>query len=320
MNNTALRGHKLQNFLQTLLLLTGMVVILSTLGWMFFGLDGIIWAFSLGLIGLLFSPRITPKAMLKAYGARPLEPQEAPALYQAVGELARRADLPRTPKLYYVRSSIMNAFAVGNSDQAAIAVTDGLLRTLSLRELTAVLAHEISHVRNNDMWVMGLADVISRITSLFSLLGQVLLLLYLPLLFAGYHLAWGPVLLLVGAPSISALLQLALSRSREYDADMDGALLSGDPRALASALNKMERYQGNLFERIFLPGRRDPHPSLLRTHPPTEERIRRLLEIADTQDKEQPVIPAGHVTQSGHLHGFPIEITRQPRWRMGFWY
>ena len=319
MSNTALRGHKLQNVLQTILLLAGMALILCALGWMFFGMTGIVWAFFLGLGVLLFSPRITPRAMLKAYGARQLEPQEAPALYQALGELSRRAGLPQTPTLYYVRSSVMNSFAVGSSEQAAIAVTDGLLRALSLRELVAVLAHEVSHVRNNDMWVMGLADVISRITSLFSLLGQILLLLYLPMLMAGYQLAWAPVLLLIAAPSISALLQLALSRSREYDADLSGAVLSGDPRALASALNKMERYQGNILERIFMPGRRDPHPSLLRTHPPTEERVRRLLEIARDQEKENPVTPLGHELAASHFQSFP-HITRQPRWRMGFWY
>lgn len=319
MANAALRGHKLQNFLQTIALLAGMVAILSSLGWMFFGVNGLVWAFFLGLGVLLFSPRITPRAMLRAYGARRLEPQEAPALYQAVAELAKRAGLPRAPTLYYVRSSIMNAFAVGSSEQAAVAVTDGLLRALSLREVVAVLAHELSHVRNNDMWVMSLADVISRITSLFSLLGQVLLLLYLPLLLAGYQLAWGPVLLLVGAPSFSALLQLALSRSREFDADLHGALLSGDPRGLASALNKMERSQGNLLERIFLPGRREPHPSLLRTHPPTEERVRRLLEIAEEQEKEHPMDPAWHDAAASHFRRLPQGI-RQPRWRMGIWY
>lgn len=319
MTYAALRGHKQQNFLHTILLLAGMVVILSALGWMFFGFEGVVWAFFLGLGVLMFSPGVTPRAMLKAYGARQLESQEAPALYQALGELSRRAGLPQMPKLYYVRSSVMNSFAVGGSGQAAIAVTDGLLRALSFRELVAVLAHELSHVRNNDMWVMGLADVISRITSLFALVGQILLLLYLPLLFAGYQLAWGPVLLLISAPFISALLQLALSRSREFDADLDGAVLSGDPRALAAALNKMERYQGNLLERIFMPGRRDPHPSLLRTHPPTEERVRRLLEIAREQEKDNPVAAAGHEIAASHFKGFP-HITRQPRWRMGFWY
>ncbi len=255
MSNTALRGHKLQNFLQTILLLAGMALILCALGWMFFGMTGIVWAFFLGLGVLLFSPRITPRAMLKAYGARQLEPQEAPALYQALGELSRRAGLPQTPTLYYVRSSVMNSFAVGSSEQAAIAVTDGLLRgAFPARNWWQCWRTRSSHVRNNDMWVMGLADVISRITSLFSLLGQILLLLYLPMLMAGYQLAWAPVLLLIAAPSISALLQLALSRSREYDADLSGAVLSGDPRALASALNKMERYQGNILERIFMPG------------------------------------------------------------------
>lgn len=319
MTYAALHGHKLQNVLQTLVLLAGMGLILSALGWMFFGMEGVAWTILPGLAVLLFSPRITPRAMLKSYGARRLAFQEAPALFQTLDELTRRAGLYRVPALYYIRSNVMNSFAVGNSEQAAIAVSDGLLRALSFHELVAVLAHEVSHVRNNDMWVMGLADVISRVTSLFSLLGQLLLLLYLPLLFAGYQLAWGPVLLLMAAPSVSALLQLALSRSREYDADLDGAVLSGDPLALAAALDRMEHCQGNFFERIFMPGRREPHPSLLRTHPPTEDRVRRLREIARSWEKGKTTALGGSETAIGHFQGFS-PMSRQPRRRMGGWY
>jgi heat shock protein HtpX len=144
-----------------------------------------------------------------------------------------------------------------------------------------VLAHEVSHIANGDNRVMGFADLVSRITGMLSLAGQLLLLVGLPLwLLTGVDMPWGPILVLLFAPTLSALVQLALSRSREYEADRSAAELAGDPRGLASALEKLERYQGGLWERLVMPGRKLPEPSLLRTHPPVEERVRRLMDLA----------------------------------------
>jgi heat shock protein HtpX len=271
----------MHNLLQSALLLGGMGGLLAALGWLMAEGEGVIWTLLLGLAVLVFSPRLSPAMVLRLYGAHPLDPYAAPRLYDLVEVLARRAELPAPPRLYYLPSRMLNAFAVGRPEAAAITLSDGLLRTLTSRELTGVLAHEMSHLKNNDMWVMGLADVVSRLTSVLSLAGQVLLLINLPLwLLTDASFPWLLVLLLMVAPTVSALLQLALSRIREYDADLHAAALTGDPHGLASALDKLERIQGGWLERVLMPGRRVPDPSLLRTHPPTEERIQRLLSLS----------------------------------------
>jgi len=184
------------------------------------------------------------------------------------------------PRLYYIPDRMMNAFAVGSRDEAAIGLTEGLLRHLNRRELVGVLAHEISHIRHNDMRVMSVAALISHLTSLFSSFGQLLLFLNLPLLLFGRTtISWFAILLLLAAPLLSSLLQLALSRTREFEADLGAAHLTGDPEGLASALQKMAYYQDNLLKRIFMPGYKAPDPSLFRTHPKTDERVNRLRQL-----------------------------------------
>ncbi len=317
MNVAAWRRHRLLNALQSLLLLGAMTAILSGLGWVVAGGSGVLWALVGGVVLVLFNPGFSPRLILHMYGARRIGPRHAPELHSLLVTLAARAELPAAPHLYYVPSRMLNAFAVGTRANSAVAITDALVRALTPRELAGVLAHEVSHVRHNDMWVMGLADLFSRMTSVFSSFGQLLLLLNLPLLlFSQYSVSWTAILILVFAPTLSALMQLALSRTREYDADLGAAELTGDPRGLAMALEKMERYQGRFLEQIFFPGRRVPDPSLLRTHPPTEERIRRLLELAPgTTPIERPPVPT--VLPPGV---YPV-IERRPRWHIhGLWY
>ncbi len=285
MNTETFREHRVLNVLQTVALLGGMAGLLAALGWLLWGGEGIVWALLGAALLLVFSPGLSPAFTLRLYGARRLEPWEAPELHRIVEALSARAGLARAPALHYVPSQVMNAFALGTRESAAVAVSDGLLRTMTRRELAGVLAHELTHVRYNDTWVMGVADLFSRVTGLLSGLGQILLLLNLPLmLLYGEAVNWLAVLLLIFAPTLSALMQLALSRTREYDADLGAAELTGDPRGLASALQKMERMQGGFLERILFPGRRLPEPSLLRTHPPTEERVRRLLALAPRRE------------------------------------
>ena len=110
--------------------------------------------------------------LTRMYGAKPVKPEQAPDLYRILNELSRRAELPAVPKLFYLPSKIMNAFATGRKDNSYIVISDGLLRALTPREITGVLAHEVAHVRNNDMWVMGVADLFSRLTSFISTAGQ----------------------------------------------------------------------------------------------------------------------------------------------------
>ncbi len=284
MNRERFSAHKLNNFIQSALLLGGMAVLVGLLGWLIAGTDGVVWAVIIGAAILLLGPRASPRLALKLYGARPLHRTEAPGLYRLLDVLAERARLPRIPELYYVPTPAMNAFAVGKRREPIISVTDGLLRNLTSRELTGVLAHELSHVRSNDIWVMTLADTVSRLTRWLSLMGQLLLFINLPLmLFGGGGISWLAILLLIFAPTISVLLQLALSRTREFDADLDAVQITGDPIGLASALRKLDHYQGGLLRRLLMPHRRAPDSWILSTHPSTEERIRRLAELAETQ-------------------------------------
>jgi heat shock protein HtpX len=251
------------------------------------------------------------------YRARAIGPHDLPEVLPALRVLAQRAGLERVPRLYYVPSAMLNAFAVGGRDDAVIAVTDGMLRALTLRELIGVLAHEISHIRNRDLWLMGIADLAGRLTRLMGLFGFALVLVGLPLWLSG---AGGvPLLLiplLVFAPQITTLLQLALSRAREFDADLDAAGLTGDPGGLASALAKLERHQRSPWEQILLPGQRLPDPSILRTHPPTEERIARLQSLTDPASL--PPLPSAGAAR---VEAAWPAVHRPPRARLiGFWY
>ena len=172
---------------------------------------------------------------------------------------------------------MQNAFATGVDENAAIGITDGILKVFNAREVAGILAHEISHIKHRDTIVMALADTMNRLTAGASQMVIFLLIISVPLvLFGGYQIAWIPLLLLLVAPSAGNLLQLGLSRTREYAADLEAARLTGDPKGLASALRKLERLTAGRWEQVLLPGRRIPEPSLLRTHPPTEERIARF--------------------------------------------
>ena len=154
------------------------------------------------------------------------------------------------------------------------------MRKLNARELRGVLAHEVAHINHNDIWVMALADVMSRITNLMAITGMFLVVAYLPLfVLTRETVPWLLLLVLILSPNLSALLQLALSRAREYNADIEAVNLTDDARGLASALAKIEYFQGGWVERILFPGRKLPDPSLLRTHPRTEERIQRLMSL-----------------------------------------
>ncbi len=322
MNADRLHRQKLRNLLQTILLLGAMALLCGYLAWLVGG-DLAMWlALGLLLAGYQFNPQLSPWLVLRLYGGQLLDPASAPRLHAVLEVVAERAGLPRTPRLCYIPSNVMNAFATGSADNSVVALSDGLLRRLDLREISGVLAHEVSHIRSDDLRVMGFGDLVTRLVSLLSLLGQLLLLFSLPLLlFSDYAINWLPILLLLAAPTLSALAQLALSRNREYDADLGAAELTGDPEGLASALRKMEIYQGRVLEQILFPGQRLPDPSLLRTHPPTSERINRLLELREQPAwlayRHSPFDTAFTDYQGGFVSRHPLI----PRWhRSGLWY
>lgn len=310
--------HKLRNWLQSAVLIAGMAAIAGGCAWTLWGTSGLIWTFLGVALGLALSPSVPPELVMNIYRAAPLDEDDFPAGYALVRALAERAELPALPRLYLVPSTILNAFAVGRPNHAAIAVTDALLRALSGRELASILAHEISHVRHDDLRIMSLADTMSRLTGFVSYFGMLLLMVNLPLLIAtGHGIPWLLIGLLIFAPTVMSLLQLALSRAREFDADLDAVGLTGDPEGLISALDKLERYQGRLWEEILFPGRRIPEPSLLRTHPPTEERIRRLRDLAPRQ--RQPVLE--ELPESAGLGPGRRIVSGRPRWHWpGLWY
>ena len=214
---------------------------------------------------------------MRLFGARHIGFYDLAALYSRLDRMCRRAGLPQWPELYLLRGRHLNAFAVGNREDSAIAITCGMLRALTLRELLTVLAHEVSHIANNDIWVMQLADTISRFTRISSLIGIAMAVISVPILLIGeVRLPFPGVLLLIFAPTLSGLLQLALSRTREYDADLDGADLLRDSHALAAVLRKIDHLARPVWSQLLLPGVGDGAPSLLRSHPPTAEPIRRL--------------------------------------------
>ncbi len=307
--------------MQTALLLGGMSLLLALCVELLFGKELWFWVFISTALIIFSLPDISPRWLLHLYQARPLSPDQAPQLWMIVEELSRRAKLKTIPALFWIPSKTTNAFSVGHANDTAIALTDGLLELLTTRELTAVLAHETAHLAHNDMRLMGIADLISRLTHLMSSLGIILLLTTFTLMFFGYtpFSLWG-ILLLIVSPSLSAVMQLGLSRIREFDADLSASELTGDPAGLACALGKIAYPHGRFWQKLLLPGYRRPEPSLLRTHPETGERIERLLEFEDRSDDhgnpmkdwpDQPInLPVNFTTRLSPGHRTVFRIWR----------
>ena len=271
---TALLQHRWLNRLQTGLLVLTLVGIAAAAGRLPFG-EGCLWLALFAVAGaLLLEPVAASALSLRLYRVRALHPQEAHEMWALLREL------PATPVPHYVPSAVVNAFATGSKQEASIALTDGLLRSLSPRELAGVLVHEVAHIANEDLRVMGLADSNSRLTSLLALMGQIAILLSLPAQLVGAaEVYWPGLLLLAASPQLALLAQLGLSRVREFDADRLAAELTGDPQGLASALAKIERVSRS-WRAWLWPGWGNPEPSCLRTRPATQERIARLLTLA----------------------------------------
>jgi heat shock protein HtpX len=281
------RLHRMRNTLHSFLLVGGLGLLVGFCTWLIWGPMGV--AATLVGLGLIyaFAPRLPPEAILRFYRARRVD--HDPHLLHIVDVLADRAELPTAPRVYLIPSMTLNAFAAGTPEKAVIALTEGLRRRLNLTELAGVIAHEISHVRNNDLAIMMTADVLTRCMQWLAYLAVILAVLNIPAFLLGEaEVPLIGLVLLYLAPTAGSLIQLALSRTREYDADLEAASLTGDPRGLISALQKLDRYQGRFWEdlRLPVPGRRVPQPSLLRSHPRTEERIKRLEALM-----ERPMLP-----------------------------
>ncbi|HEX2227143.1 MAG TPA: zinc metalloprotease HtpX [Candidatus Binatia bacterium] len=277
------------NALKTTFLLTLLTILMIAVGGFLGGQGGMVLAFVFALVMNGVTYWFSDKIVLRMYGAQELRPEQAPDFYRIVRELATQAQLPM-PKLYIIPQEAPNAFATGRSPHhAAVAVTQGILRLLDEAELRAVLAHELSHVRNRDMLVSTVAAVLAGAISMIANIAQ------WGMIFGGRSSdeRGGNLIVMLAmiivAPIAALLIQMAISRRREYGADATGAQLSRDPLALASALQKLQRGS----ERIPM----DANPAtahlfvvnpltggglmkLFSTHPPLEDRIRRLREMA----------------------------------------
>lgn len=321
MDHDIVLKHRLVNISQALALVSLLAVLLAYLAYIIAG-ETLAW-FSFFLVIALFftNPVITPKLILRMYNARAIHYSEAPALFDIVNQLAIRAGLKLTPRLFYIPSHVINAFAMGTRDDSIIALSDGVLRKLTLEELAAIIAHEMTHIRHNDIRVMTFADIAGRVTKSLSMLGQLLIFINLPLiLLTEIQISWWPLLVLLLAPLLSDLIQLGLSRVREYEADIGSAVLLGDARPLASALTKVESYTHN-FGSIFVPVRKIPEPSLLRTHPATEERVRRLLEFQQDSQLHPTMHNLANNTVGQTLMTGITKTPHVPRRHLnGFWY
>ncbi len=281
----------MNNLLKTTVLLGAMTGIIILFGDLLGGRRGVEMAFVFAAAMNFFSYWFSDQIVLRSYGARELGPSDAPELCSIVQELATAAHIPM-PRLYIIDSDTPNAFATGrNPKHAAVAVTRGIMRMCNRNELKGVLAHELSHVVNRDILTSSIAATLAGAVMMISTWAR------WGAIFGGLGGrdeddrggALGLLLMAILAPLAATLIQLAISRTREYQADASGARLAHDPMDLASALHKLETANeripmeaspssAHLF--IVNPLSSQGMMRLFSTHPPIEERIRRLEQMA----------------------------------------
>jgi heat shock protein HtpX len=275
------------NTTKTVVLMVGLTVLLVLIGGAFGGRQGMIMAFMFASVMNIISYWFSDKIVLRMYGAQEASEADAPVLYSVTRDLAMKMNMPM-PKVYIIPSDAPNAFATGrNPNHAAVAATEGILRMLTKEELAGVMAHEMGHVRNRDILIGTIAATIAGAISMLANMAQ------WAMIFGGGRRdddegAGGmisSILMIILAPIAAALIQMAISRSREYEADATGARISGNPLALASALKKlqlgtqripMDANPATAHMFIVNPLRGRGFVNLFSTHPPLEDRIARL--------------------------------------------
>ncbi|MBI5903040.1 MAG: zinc metalloprotease HtpX [Deltaproteobacteria bacterium] len=278
------------NYIKTAALLAVLTALLVLLGNVIGGRNGATIALMFAGVMNFVSYWFSDKIVLAMYRAKPVSEADAPDLYSTVRELTLKAGMPM-PKVYIMKNDTPNAFATGrNPDHAAVAVTSGIMSLLSREELAGVIGHELSHIRNRDILIATIAATIAGAISYLSQMA------YFASLFGGSRdddRGGNPLVTiatLIIAPIAAMIIQMAISRSREYGADEGGASLTGNPLYLADALRKLEYYN----KRIPMPGNNGATAhmfivsplsggslvKLFSTHPPTEERIKRLEAMA----------------------------------------
>ena len=272
----------MMNSLRTAALMAVLIVLFALVGQQLGGSSGLVIAFVVAVAMNVGSYWFSDKIVLRMYRAQEVNQGQAPELYAMVDRLRQQAGLPM-PKVYVIPSDQPNAFATGrNPSHAVVAVTNGIVRMLSREELEGVLAHELAHVKNRDILTSSVAATIAAAITLLARFG----------LFFGGGRDRGnlisTLLMLFLAPLAAVMIQMAISRSREFAADRDGARISGKPQALASALGRLQNAAARIpmsatpsTAHMFIvnpfAGAMSGLRSLFSTHPPTEERIERLL-------------------------------------------
>ena len=290
-NSLPAASHPPANALQSAVLIAAVTAGLSLTAWSVAGIAGLAVMLLASAAILIFEPKIPGLSLMDLYRGEK-QPRDSSQISSLVDVLAYRAGLAQRPDLYVIPSLTLSAFSAGTQGQPIIAVTEGLLRRLTLRETAGIIAHEMIHIRNGDVAVFKFADVLSRLTPLMAAVALGLTIANLVAAAGGEQYApWLDVALLYAAPALSSALQLSLSRSREDGADAEAATLTGDAMGLASALKRMESSTGNTWDDFRLPlaGRRVPYPSLLRAHAPDKARIARLLAPDARFDSARPV-------------------------------
>jgi heat shock protein HtpX len=273
----------MMNGIRTTLLLASLTGLMLLIGGALGGRGGMMIALLFSLVMNMGTYWYSDKIVLRMYHAKEVTPTEAPELYGIVRDLVDRANMPM-PKVYIVDTPMPNAFATGrNPSHAAVAATTGIMRVLDKDELEAVMAHELSHVRNRDTLISSVAATIAGVITFVANMAQ------WALIFGGNDEDGGNIVgvlaMAILAPIAALIIQMAISRSREFGADKGGAELSGHPMALASALSKLEMASrrtpvdvnpstAHMF--IVNPLKGKKLASLFSTHPSTEERIARL--------------------------------------------
>jgi heat shock protein HtpX len=280
------------NTFKTAFLLTAMTLLLMAIGRAFGGQNGMFLALAIAVVMNFVSYFYSDKIALAAYRAQPVSREELPRAYAAVERLTQKIGIPM-PKMYVLPTESPNAFATGRNPQhASVAVTHGILQLLNDEELEGVLAHELGHVSNRDILISSVAATIAGAITMLASMGR------WAMIFGGYGRSdrdnrgggggLTALFMLIVAPIAAAMIQMAVSRSREYQADATGAHFTGNPYALASALQKIDAYarrvplQANpstahlFIIQPFLGASAGMFANLFSTHPPIAKRIERL--------------------------------------------
>jgi heat shock protein HtpX len=277
------------NTFKTAFLLTGLTLLLMFVGRVFGGQNGMLIALIFAAVLNFVSYFYSDKIALAMYRAKPVTREELPRVYQVVERLTQKIGIPM-PKIFVIPTDSPNAFATGrNPNHASVAVTQGILNLLNDEELEGVLAHELGHVRNRDILISSIAATVAGAITYVAEIAR------WGMIFGGYERdrdsrgggGFGALLMLILAPVAAMLIQLAVSRSREYQADETGAHFTGNPYALASALSKLDAYSKRLplqatpsTAHLFIvqPFLGMSLGSLFSTHPPIAKRIERLTD------------------------------------------